>query len=49
MKKNFSTKGELEKTDKKRLADYQMYWHLKEFDEVDIKEDMDLDEKYEKR
>ena len=36
-------------TDKKRLADYNMYWHLKEFDEIDIIEGMDLNEKYKKR
>ena len=36
-------------TDKKRLADYNMYMHLKEFDEVDIVEDMDLNEKYKKK
>ena len=49
VKKEFSTKGELEMTDKKRLADYNMYWHLKEFDEVDIVENMDLNEKYKKK
>ena len=49
VKKEFSTKGELEMTDKKRLADYNMYWHLKEFDEIDIIEGMDLNEKYKKR
>lgn len=36
LKKNFNSKAELEITDKARLADYNMYWHLKEFDPLDI-------------
>ena len=26
-----------------------MYWHLKEFDPIDMVEEMDLDEKYKKK
>ena len=46
LKTSFKSKKELETRDKARLADYNMYWHLKEFDPIDIVEEMDLDEKY---
>ena len=49
LKKNFRSKNELEKKDTVRLADYNMYWHLKEFDPVDIVEEMDLDEKFKRK
>ena len=49
VKKDFSTKAELEQTDPNRLADYNMSGHLKEFDPVDIVEEMDLDEKYKRK
>ena len=49
VKKEFTSKGELEMTDKKRLDDFNMYMYMKEFHEVDIVENMDLNEKYEKR
>ena len=49
LKKDFKSKAELEQTDKLRLAEYNMYWHLKEFDPIDIVEHMDLDEKFKKK
>lgn len=50
LKKEFTSKAELEADeDKERLADYNMYWHLKEFDPIDIVEEMDLDEKYKRK
>ncbi len=50
LKKEFASKAELEAADdKERLADYNMYWHLKEFDPIDIVEEMDLDEKYKRK
>ena len=49
LKKDFNSKAELELTDKARLADYNMYWHLKEFDPIDIVEHMDLDEKFKRK
>lgn len=49
LKKNFKSKNELEKKDTGRLADYNMYWHLKEFDPIDIVEEMDLDEKFKRK
>ena len=49
LKKNFRSKLELEAIDKVRLAEYNMYWHLKEFDPLDIVEHMDLDEKFKRK
>ena len=49
LKKDFKSKAELEVKDKVRLADYNMYWHLKEFDPIDIVEHMDLDEKFKRK
>ena len=49
LKKNFQSKAELEVKDKVRLAEYNMYWHLKEFDPLDIVEHMDLDEKFKRK
>ena len=51
MKKHFASKAELESAtgDKARLADYNMYWHLKEFDPIDMVEEVDLDKKFEKK
>lgn len=49
LRKDFTSKAELERTDKARLGDYNMYWHLKEFDPIDIVETMDLDEKFKKK
>ena len=49
LKKNFTSKAELEVKDKVRLAEYNMYWHLKEFDPLDIVEHMDLDEKFKRK
>lgn len=49
MKRDFTSKAELELTDKTRLADYNMYWHLKEFDPIDLVEEMDLDEKFKRK
>ena len=49
IKKDFSSKADLEKNDMARLADYNMYWHLKEFDPIDLDEGMDLDEKYKRK
>ena len=46
LKKDFNSKAELERNDKNRLADYNMYWHLKEFDKLDMDEGLDLDEKF---
>ena len=36
-------------TDKKRLDEFNMYMYMKEFHEVDIVENMDINEKYERR
>ena len=49
LKKNFRSKLELEAIDKVRLAEYNMYWHLMEFDPLDIVEHMDLDEKFKRK
>ena len=49
LKRDFTSKAELEMTDKTRLGDYNMYWHLKEFDPIDLVEEMDLDEKYKRK
>mgnify|MGYP000625071329 CR=1 FL=1 len=49
LKKQFASKQELEQTDAGRLADYNLYWHFKEFDPIDMVEEMDLDEKYKKK
>ena len=51
LKKQFASKAELESAtgDKARLADYNMYWHLKEFDPIDMVEEVDLDKKFEKK
>lgn len=50
LKRDFGSKVELEQSiDKTRLADYNMYWHLKEFDPIDIVEEMDLTEKYKRK
>ena len=49
LKREFNSKVELEETDSARLADYNMYWHLKEFDPIDINEEIDLDEKYKRK
>ena len=46
---NFSSKAELESTDKARLQEYNMYWHLKEFCSLDIDEEIDLTKKYEQK
>lgn len=46
----FGSKAELEQAkDPTRLNDYKMYWHLREFDPIDMVEEMDLDEKYKKK
>ena len=48
--KDFSSKAELEQAgDKTRLTDYQMYWHLREFDPIDMVEELDLEEKYKRK
>ena len=47
---NFASKTELEQAeDEDRLKQYNMYWHLQEFDPIDLDEDMDIDEKFQKK
>ena len=48
--KEFASKNELEQAqDKTRLSDYQMYWHLREFDPIDMIEELDIEEKYKRK
>ena len=50
LRSHFTSKVELEQeNDKERLEQYNMYWHLQEFDRNDLNEEMDIDEKYEKK
>ena len=40
---------ELEQLDQSRHNDYKLYWHFQEFNPVDLKEDLDIDEKFKMR
>ena len=35
--------------DDERKRAYDMFWHLQEFDPIDLDEEMDIDEKFEKK
>ena len=50
LRNHFSSKAELEQSkNKERLEQYNMYWHLQEFDPIDLDEEMEIDEKYKKK
>ena len=46
LRRNFNSKVELEQGDEERLKSYNMYWHLQEFDRLDLDEEMDIDKKF---
>ena len=49
MRKNVTSKAEIETTDRERAQDLNMYFHLHEFDPVDLMEDLDMEEKYKRK